>query len=164
MDLQAYPELIDKVPEVQGWPELIALLEAINAPSCPFRSLGCEKSYSNYRNPAYPHLAIQLCSYVDVAFLDIALNQNASLFEEMIGAYALFATSQHFEKFVMFDPELSHATYREHNLKGWCLSIWVGGFGATQAEARTAWAAVISALTAFFRSGWAPHPSIGPTA
>jgi hypothetical protein len=158
MDLRANPSQIAAVPEVQGWPELIGLLEAINHPGSRIRSLGCEKSYSPYESQDFPHLTTQLASYVDVAFLDIQLNGSAIHFEEIIGAYAEFAKGLAFEPFVMFDPELSSAHYKPEGVRGFCLSVWCGGFGASEQEARRAWGTVIAALTAFFGSASSALP------
>lgn len=160
MDLKANPHLITDVPEAKNWPEMIALLEAINSPASVCHSLGCEKSFSSYSNTEEPHLKTQLVSYIDVAFDSIGLNTDSALFEEMMGAYAMFAQHRQFDRFVMFDPELTQTNYTRHNINGWCLSIWIGGFGETETQARAAWATVVSVLSDFFASGWVPNPAI----
>ncbi len=156
MDLKADPTLIPLVPEVQDWPEFEVLLKAVNSSRSVFRSLGCEKSFSEHRDLSSPHLTTKLVSYIDIAFDDIALNTNMVMFEEMMGAYKSFAQDQEFDRFVKFDPELTETRFTKEGVSGWCISIWVAGFGTSEDEARRAWSTVILALTHFFSSGWTP--------
>lgn len=70
-----------------------------------------------------PHLNTKLVSYIDVAFDHIGLNADAALFDEMMGACAVFAQHRQFDRFVRFDSELTRTNYTGHNLNAWCLSI-----------------------------------------
>ena len=60
MDLRAHPELIDRVPELEDFPELRSFIVALNAPESRFRSLGCDKSFSSFHNEKEPSLTIKL--------------------------------------------------------------------------------------------------------
>jgi len=53
-NLRAHPELINEIPETEGFPELRSMLTAINAPASPFHSLGCGKSSTPYSNKTEP--------------------------------------------------------------------------------------------------------------
>jgi hypothetical protein len=72
--LKGHLELIDQVPEVRGWPELRDFLQAVNADGSPIESLGCEKSYFAVQAG---EATIMLGSYIDVAFTDVSLNDDA---------------------------------------------------------------------------------------
>jgi hypothetical protein len=160
VDLKANPELVPTIPEVRDWPELEALLIVLNSPTSLYRSLGCEKSFSPYMNDEVPELKVKLVSYIDIAFIDEEFNKVGASFEEMMGAYADFAQRQPFAKYVIFDPELTKTRYRDENVDGWCISVWIGGFGSDEASARSAWRTVIDVFTSFVASGWAPIPSL----
>jgi hypothetical protein len=160
MDLQANSESIADVVEASTWPEMIALLEAINSPISAYRSLGREKSFSIWNDTEQPHLKVKLDSYFEVAIDNIELNARPAQFEEMMGEYAEFAQGRHFDCFTIFAPELTRTSFTKHNINAWCLSIWIGGFGENEAAARAAWTTVVSALTAFFSSGWVPSPIV----
>ena len=164
MDLKANPHLIADVPEAKNWPEMIALLEAINSPASACHSLGCEKSFSSWSRTEEPHLNTKRVSYIDMAFDHIGLNADATLFDEMMGACAVFAQHRQFDRFVRFDSELTRTNYTRHNLNAWCLSIWLGGFGETETQARAAWATVVSVLNDFFSSDWAPNSTVNTDA
>jgi hypothetical protein len=158
VDLKSDPSKIQNIPEVTGWPKYIALLGAINSPHSPYRSLGCEKSYSDYENPEQPQLRRKLVSYTDIAFAHPPLNTSPIPFEEMMWAYAQFAQNREFAQFVIFDPELTRTHFITDGLEGFSITIWIGGFGETDDEAFTAWESVISIFTEFIQSGWAPNP------
>jgi hypothetical protein len=66
------PGGVQEIPEVHGWPELAHFLEVINATGSPIESVGCEKSYSPIPPGQVP--TVQLGSYIDVIFSDLALN------------------------------------------------------------------------------------------
>jgi hypothetical protein len=157
VDLKANPHLIDTIPEVQGWHELSDLLKSINSSSSRFQSLGCEKSYSDFADVNYPSLTTKLVSYVDVAFADINLNSIKSNFEYLINEICIFSGNYNLSEFFFVDYELTPTFYENWSLQGWCLSIWVGGHGNSENEARDNWASPIAVLRDFFRRDSIPN-------
>ena len=63
---------IGQIPEVENWPELQRFMEALNAPSSPIESAGCEKGY--FPNDEQGGPPVLLGSYIDVIFTNAALN------------------------------------------------------------------------------------------
>src|SRR5437879_136242 len=57
---------IDRIPEIEGWPELRALLLRINGDTSPLESIGCEKHYFPVAGCGIS--TVKLGSFVDVAF------------------------------------------------------------------------------------------------
>lgn len=153
-DLRKTPELIPRIPEAEGWPEMIALLEAINRPSGILWSLGCEKAVSSFKDERHPHLTTKLVSYVDLAFADVSMNSDRANFDRMAMALNKFGSTRQVETFIKLEMELGKAYYAEHNLTAWCLVIWIGGFGADESDARNAWRSLMRVHTDFFNTDW----------
>lgn len=157
VDLKTNPNLIELIPEVQGWHELSELLQAINSSSSSFQSLGCEKSFSDFIDADYPELTTKLVSYVEVAFSNINLNSKESNFEYVVDEIYTFSKNYSLENFIFVEYELTPTFYEKLNLRGWCLCIWVGGHGSSEQEARKNWASPITVLHDFFMSNWIPN-------
>lgn len=153
-NLRNNPDLIPRVPEVIGWPELIELLYAINRPSGIFWSLGIEKAFNGITAKSHPHVTTKLVSYVDVAFADVPLNADQTNFERLATAIHQFGSQRKIAELINIDMELGVADYAEQRLRGWCMTIWIGGFGASEDDARKAWYTVVKVFTDFFNNDW----------
>src|SRR2546422_2373665 len=89
--LKGRPELIELIPEVDGWPELAAVLRLCNGDG-PYITIGCEKRFvllgdDERGRPDGP--VGYLNSYVDLAFAEIERNTP----EELLGLAKGLATN-----------------------------------------------------------------------
>jgi hypothetical protein len=67
-----------RIPEAEAWPELVLLLDSINADASPIESVGCEKSF--FPVTGQGDINVGLGAYIDVVFTDTALNERAENF------------------------------------------------------------------------------------
>jgi len=134
---------IDRIPEIEGWPELRRFLLTINADTSPLESIGCEKHYFPLEGSGVA--TVQLGSYVDLAFSVAALNERplnllrlaAVLMESLEGCEEWWAS-------------VEFALQRLKGFPGavtpWGLMLRVGNAGRDEAEARKFWRVSLARL------------------
>jgi hypothetical protein len=66
-----------------------------------------------------------------------------------MGAYVEYVRGKQPAPDVIVAPALTKTRYANHNVDGWCVSLWVTGFGPDDDSARTAWALAVRYFTAF---------------
>ena len=151
-DLRAHPELIDQIPELEGFSELRGFIEALNSSSGPFRSLGCEKSFAPFQQEEEPQLAVKLVSYVDLGFAEVTHNFDRKNFEELVDQLHEFSKGREFPKYLKIEHELTRTSYAGHNADAWSLTVWTAGFGNTEKTSRNHWAVGVRVWEEFVRS------------
>lgn len=140
--LKGNSDAIASVPEVVDWPDYQEFLSAINAPSSPLESVGCEKHF-------FPvdagEAKVRLGSYTDVIFSDLELNDDAE--NHLRLATLLAAALDGSERW------WSGAELELQRLKGlagckrpWGLMVRVLGNGRDEDQARESWRASVQLL------------------
>ena len=147
LDVKANPELIDSIPEVQGWPEFKQLLQVINGPESSLMSLGCEKSYFPYDGKATKFgITTYIGSYTDVAFSDIPMNQDRS----NLLTLAQQIRDQINPIFANTGARVDLTLQQSPSLFGvpdcWTIQLKLRGYGRDNDEARKMWGAGASEL------------------
>ena len=82
-NLRRKPELIPTIPEIQGWPQMVPLLQAINRPTGVFWSLACDTGVFPFKDKQHPHLTTMAGCYFDVAFAYVPLNKKQERFQRL---------------------------------------------------------------------------------
>ena len=135
------------IPEVRGWPEYQAFLEAINGDASPIESVGCEKAYFPKHDGV---VRVYLGSYTDIMFSERALNNDAT--NSLRLASQLAASLEGCERWW---SSAEFAIQRMKWISGctcpWGLMVKVGGRGRDEAEARRTWSASMDRLTECIR-------------
>jgi hypothetical protein len=142
--LKGLPKAVDSVPEVQGWPEYRDLLLAINAKDSPIESVGCEKGYFQVSEG---DATVKLGSYTDVIFSAQELNDDPRnlLCLATVLANALDGCEQWWS---CAEFEIQQLRYLAACQRPWGLMIRVIGYGRSEAESRSTWAASLELLRA----------------
>lgn len=149
MNLRANPALIDFVPELQDSPELLELIKNINLLTGQFQTLGCEKALNTYSHIEETQLALQFCSYVDVAFVDPRLNTTRTNYENLFDCFKGYIAGSQMPLFLSIKWEIQPTSFLEDHIQGYSVAIWVCGFGATEQETRANWSSGIDAIKGF---------------
>jgi hypothetical protein len=132
------------IPEAVGWPEMAAFLAAVNAAQSPIETVGCEKGFfpAQGQNIA----TVQLGSYFDVIFTDIALNDRPE--------NALVLSGHFLQAMEGCERWWSGIEIELRRLRGligaaspWGLLVRVTGCGRDEGEARKCWGASIDRIT-----------------
>lgn len=144
-DLRARPAEIALVPELQRWPELAELVVAANDGRGDLWSLGCECAVSPHQDPGHPQLRTKVCSYLDLAYAQVGRNAAEDAFDSFVMGIGDFLRGREFS-YLVAEYERTPTLFAEHNVFGWCLTVWVAGFGAAPDEARARWRAGIAGL------------------
>ncbi len=162
IDIKNRPELAGDIPKARDFPPLLNLLRAINRSGSPFATLGCEKAFSDYSVPDHPELKTKLCGYVDICFARVDRNLDRGAFEEAAFSLASYAAGKPQPQFSKARMELCRATYAplvSSDIKeaAYCMSIWVAGFGVTEAEALERYSSLMAIATEFFEQSAVPE-------
>jgi hypothetical protein len=143
LQLKGNAEAVNLVQEAQGWPELQAFLETVNAGSSPIESVGCEKGFFPGEGEGAP--PVKLGSYVDVVFTERALNDRPENFLLLAGCLA-----NAIEGCEKWRADVSFVLQRNRALVGasmpWGLMVQMKNYGCSEEEARKFWGVTLSRL------------------
>jgi hypothetical protein len=132
-----------RIPEAADWPELLQLLEALNASGSPIESVGCEKAF--FPVEGQDDVTVNLGAYIDVIFTDVKLNDTPE--NALSLASHLLQAIEGCEKWW---GDVSMVLQRMKLLPGtaapWCLMLRINNYGRTEAEAREFWAVTVGRL------------------
>jgi hypothetical protein len=138
VDLRRYPANIDRVPETRDWPELSQAIRALNSEPSHFQTLGCEISLTTFER--FPGLTRKVTSYTDIAFHPLPRNNLEEPLKDLARGFGRFLAGRHAPRLSVAEFELQRTCYREIDLNGWSLALWISGFGVDGIGARRAWA------------------------
>ena len=79
VDLIEHPEVIDRLPELQGRPGFTKLVRTINRPDSALMPLGCEAGFFQIENPSPDGPTCYVGNYVDIAYRDVAFGTEHNL-------------------------------------------------------------------------------------
>ena len=142
-DLKGKTNVVDLVPEVEGWPELEQFLVSVNGLDSPLESAGCEKHY--FPAEVNNQSVTMLGCYVDVIFTDAPLNdkpENLLLLASCL-AGAVAGCEQWWGSVEISLNRFKHIAGA--NLP-WGLMIRVCNHGRTEEEARQFWGETLRRL------------------
>jgi hypothetical protein len=140
--LKGAPEAIGQIPEAEGYPELAALLVAVNGPDSPIESVGCEKRVL----PVDAGDArVQLGSYIDVIFTDAGLNDSAE-HALQLAVHLLQAVQGCARWWTFVEAVLQRFRFVPQTVAPWGLMVRVNAHGRDEAEARKFWAETLKRL------------------
>lgn len=127
---------VDSIPEVQGFEEFQRLLKAINDPSSPLESLGCEKMESPIEGHEF--IKRRIGSYTDIAFSSVELCESAEANLEL--ASTLLDSCKDCQQWwSQIEIGLQRLKYFNGAENPWGLMIRISGYGESPEQARQMW-------------------------
>lgn len=135
-DVKKYPDKIALFPEVQGWSELVAIIEAVNRPEGLFRTLRCGVALCDINRPPFTK---KISSYVTVAFEILEWNGSEKSYRQMYEEFVRFAQTRNVAAANIIEFELHPTSYNDHSYTGWSIDLWNTGFGQSEKEVRDTW-------------------------
>jgi hypothetical protein len=145
LPLKGNKDAIRRVPELQGWPAFAGFIEAINEPTSPIESIGCEIGYFDVTDCG---AAITMVgSYTDVVFSETGLNEMPENFLHLAARLmrAVVGCEQ-------WRGSVEFGLQRLRGLQGteepWGLMIRICNHGRNKEEAHKFWCETVSKLSA----------------
>ena len=148
-DTKGRPDLVARIPEASGWPELAGLLRVLNSAHGDYRSLGCDVGFLPHRDGEAAGMKTKVASTIEIAYADPALNADPSRFARLMERYAKFEAGPTAAEASWSRPTLLRTCYRSEGIRGWCVSLGVVGIGRDRDSAKATWAAELARLEAF---------------
>lgn len=151
-DLKRNPGLVLQIPEAARSAELSAFLTRINAAEFPLQTAKCDLWYSTELSPEEEIFgaAGKFVSYFDLVFVPdeprLALEKHEAF------AKSLCRLLQHEPEFkAAIELVIRRCYYHpegnsEKSSDGFCITVYVSGFGDDEPEARKGWAIAITLL------------------
>jgi hypothetical protein len=165
-DLKRNPELVLEIPEALSSAELSAFLTRINAEGFPLQTAKCDLWYSKEILPEEEifSAAGKFVSYIDLVFAEDAAKSTATSKARPAGATARRlnpddheALAKNLCTLLKRAPEIAATVelvirrcyfHQEGRLdksdNGFCITIYVSGFGGDEAEARQRWSIALT--------------------
>jgi hypothetical protein len=148
-DLKRSAELIETVPELHNFPELLSLVRELNHRRSIVRSLGCAKSFDPSNEPFFGR---KLTSFVRFCFEILQWNCNRENYRMLFDS---FESSQReavpsLSDLVAVEFDVDPAYFRDHKINGWAMTVWNSGLGRDDSEARQTWGRGVECVERFF--------------
>lgn len=154
-DLKSHPDLVLQIPEALGSPELSAFLTRINAAGFPLQTAKCDLWYSEELAAEEEEIlgaAGKFVSYVDLVFTELVLTekdaQRRSSFEEheqlAKDLCSLLKRAPEIPANVELVIRRAYFHRQTESDDGFCITTYVSGFGADEAEARGRWSIALT--------------------
>jgi hypothetical protein len=132
-----------RIPEAADWPELMQLLDALNAPESPIESVGCEKAFFPVNDQG--DTTVSLGAYIDVIFTNLVLNEKPE--NALLLASRLLQAIEGCEKWW---GNVSMVLQPMRLIPGitspWGLMLHIVNYGRNEAEARKFWTVTVERL------------------
>lgn len=156
VDLKKYPEAIDTLPELSGFPELVDMIRRLNSPESVFRTVGCDTGALDLEFEQYTK---KVGCYVHIAFEEFEYNVEQKYYDLIFGGLYYHVQEQYDIKGrAHIFGTLKPTRFQDYDgLPGYTLQIDISGLGTSEAEGRAAWAEVMPTITNGFERisrGW----------
>jgi len=142
-DIKRDPNLVDQIPEAQAFPELREFLASANFPSSRLESAKCDAWASTDIHPE-EEIFGQPCKfggYVDLVFTDVTARVSLAAHENLLNEWAaLLKRAPEIPASAEFLLRRCYFRIAEKTRDGFCLTLYLFGYGGTEVKARQQWA------------------------
>ncbi|MBS0366358.1 MAG: hypothetical protein JSR67_11110 [Proteobacteria bacterium] len=147
VNLREEPGEIDLLPELTDCPPLRDLVMALNAPTGPFETFGCEKWIRPWADEALPGYRFRFGCYVDLAFVNKEARVTQTFYRRLIEAFRQYAVVHRVYDLMHVGFELRPTI--SGDATWWTLGIWIFGIGRDEADAKHWWQEAVKYMKAF---------------
>lgn len=151
-DLKNHPELVAQIPETKDLPELRALLTRVNSQPFPLATAKCDVWYTRELSVEEEMFKAEskFVSYVDLIFGADAPRSSLEQHEALAKAVCdllkrapeMQAATELIIRRCYFHP-VGNPDESDH---GFCITVYVSGYGNDEAEARLRWSIALTLL------------------
>lgn len=154
--LKGKPEEAAKIHEVQDEPHFRDALVAINDPSTPFFTVGCEKSFNQDEEGHWAR------GFIEVAFNYCELVDDAQWYFKLFFDFNQLVWRSRFNEPVRFHFEIESAHFLDGNCDGFSVTVWITtAFMPTAEEVREIWGKSVDFLVESLKQ-YQAQPSLTP--
>jgi hypothetical protein len=150
VNLREQPYKIDLLPELTDCLPLRDLVTALNAPTGPFETYGCEKWIGAWANDAFPDYGFRQGSYVDLALVNKEACATQKPYREFIEAFRQYAMIHRVYDLMHVGFELRPTV--SASAVWWTMGVWIYGIGRDEAEAKLWWQEAVEYFNTFLRT------------
>lgn len=147
IDLKKEPERIAEIHELNGYPELQDFVRCLNAPESIFRTLRSDTVRDSFKPPDYTK---SVFSHSTIAYDFLECNQDPAMYQSIYELFLDSGLGGALPDSVVADFWLIPTYYKIHEQPGWCLDIWLYGYGNSEKESHGGWSAGLRALKTHF--------------
>jgi hypothetical protein len=137
VNLRDEPEKVNVLPELKDSPTLRDFVMALNAPTGPFETFGCEEWSGPWSHEKFPGFDVRHGSYVDFAFVDKARCGTQLVYRDLIDKFRQYAAENRVYDVMQVFFELRPTV--SPNASWWTLGVWIYGVGRNNDEAKRWW-------------------------
>jgi hypothetical protein len=142
---------IATIPEAIGITALENALIALNAPTSPFFTVGCEKAFGKNESGHW------VGGYLEFAFNYAELVTDAAFYFKLFFLFNQWYWNQKQQAGVKYTFELGGATFLNANVSGFTITAWIfAGTYPTKELAQAEWEGALDTLVAFLKEHPAP--------
>jgi hypothetical protein len=145
-DLKKNPELIPSIRELKNSRQLLAFVQTLNDPASFFRTLGCEKAFSESDSSKFER---KLASYVDIVFEIVDFNGKDN-FRRLFDSFESSARQYPQSDAIGVEFSIGPVSFNDLGVGGEYLALWNYGYGHSDSQAVTRWAMGLDLVRKFF--------------
>jgi len=132
VSLLKYPDAIEQIPELQGEPVMKHVIKSMHAPNAEFETVRMAHWFANVENGE----SALRCLSLGFVFRDRRGFVNFAECMMLTGNLLHYANNDIIASDAPFLLEIQPAIFREENLTGWIMDLYVTGSGVGQDTAR----------------------------
>jgi hypothetical protein len=154
VSLREEPDKIDLLPELRDCPPLRDFVLALNAPTGPYETFGCEKWIGPWTHEAFPGYIFRQGSYVDFALVNKTACATQAPYRQLIEAFREYAVVHRVYDLMHVGFELRPTV--SASAQWWSMGVWIYGIGRDEAEAKRWWQEAVEYFRTFLLSQTVP--------
>jgi hypothetical protein len=144
VDLKAQPERIAEIPELTGYPELEELVRVLNKQESSFRTLRVDTAKDVFRRPEFSKSE---SSHLTISFENLGGEDDERFYMEAHRSFSSYVSLLPVSDAIVIN--FVAVPLQVQTFRGWCLDLWLYGFGKSEDEARRNWLSGLTILREF---------------
>lgn len=148
IDLKHFPQRIDEIYEILGWPEMRGFLLSLVADTSFFRPLRVDvwKRDTAQGSPFKRYVE----SYTTIAFEVLEINGHVGNFEVLWQRFASSPFIAFCDESTIVEFRAIPTSYNDHGInRSWSVDVCLVGFGQDDDEARKQWSCAVNSVSQF---------------
>lgn len=144
IDLKAEPERITEIHELAAYPELEELVRQLNKQESSFRTLRVDTAKDIFRRRSFSRSAF---SHLTISFENLGGEDDKRFYMEAHQSFSSYVSLLPVSNAIVIN--FVAVPLQVQTFRGWCLDIWLYGFGHSEDEARRNWLSGLTLLKKF---------------
>jgi hypothetical protein len=144
IDLKTQPERVTEIHELAGYPKLEELVRLLNKQESSFRTLRVDTAKDVFTRQGFSK---SVFSHLTISFENLGGEDDRRFYMEAHRCFSAYASSLPASDAIVIN--FVTVPLQVQTFLGWCLDVWLYGFGNSEDEANRQWLSGLTLLKKF---------------